>query len=192
MGRIHGLTGFLIFAKEIFAHPARVGAIFPSSKGLAKEMAQQIVLPVPADKFILELGAGTGVMTQALINHGIPSKQIIAVERAKNLAQHLEQRFPESQIIQGDAQHLSELLQNKAHQIGAVVSSLPLRSLPSEMVSAIGDQLADILEKDTPFIQFTYSFSNEHTAPSPHLKPQHTKRIWFNVPPARVEVYSWV
>jgi len=182
--------GLWVFLKEIVMHPARTGAFFPSSRTLAHRMAKQVPLPLKDGGIVVELGAGTGVVTQALIDCGIPRSAIITIERSENLVQHLQKRFPDLKVIHGDAAHLTDLLGKQADQIVAVISCLPLRSLPKEMVKIIGQQLESLLRPDVPLIQFTYSiFSSQKYLP-PHLRLTRSQRIWKNFPPARVEVYQ--
>ena len=71
-------TGFFIFLKEMIANPAAIGAACPSTKQLARHLAGQVPLHYPG--LIVELGGGTGAVTAALLEHAIPSENIIVIE----------------------------------------------------------------------------------------------------------------
>lgn len=70
--------------------------------------------------------------------------------------------------------------------------SLPLRSLPNDLVKEIGAQLEKVLKPGALFIQYTYGLHRKPTPPSAKLQWLHSKYIWLNVPPARVEVFRYV
>jgi phospholipid N-methyltransferase len=117
----------VLFAREIIQNPRAMGAACPSSRHLAQNMAKQV--PILESGYVLELGGGTGTITQALLQH-IPANRLIVVERAPNLASYLQQRFPNSHVLEGDAAQVVKLLGDKAHQVQTIVSGLPFRSLP--------------------------------------------------------------
>jgi phospholipid N-methyltransferase len=82
-----------LFVREIiFAPTISVGAIWPSSGRLAKHLAAQV--PLPSKGLILELGAGTGVVTQALIERGVNPERLVVVERHPPYVQFLRAHFP--------------------------------------------------------------------------------------------------
>lgn len=184
----HGWSGFWLFLKEILSHPTKVGALAPSSDKLAKALAAQVKFPGNED-YIVEIGAGTGAITHALLERGIPVKNIIVIERAKNLVEHLNKRFPRANILEGDAVDLSKLLNGDNQRITTVVSSLPLRSLPEQTVKQIIEQLEKVLSEGGQYIHYTYSFTAHPTELSAAFKHQHSLRIWQNIPPAKVEVF---
>src|SRR5215472_7385643 len=121
------LTDTTLFLQEWIANPQRTGAVVPSSRKLAAAMAQW--LPSDPNSYVLELGPGTGAVTQALLAHGLRQDRLVAIERNPKLAHLLHERFPRAHIITGDAWQLDELLHRRNHPIrhvGAVISSLPL------------------------------------------------------------------
>ena len=179
--------GHLIFFHEIIKNPAAIGAIYPSSNRLAHQLAKQV--PLPVEGYVLELGAGTGVVTQALINRGIPRNKITVVERSPALVKLLRKQFPDLCIIEGDAIHLTQLLSEKANQITTIVSSLPLRSLPPASADKIGQEIDKILAPAGRLIQYTYSFRSYMPHFSGHAKKIYSQWVWINIPPALVEVF---
>jgi phosphatidylethanolamine/phosphatidyl-N-methylethanolamine N-methyltransferase len=177
---------FMVFLHAWMNNPRSIGAILPSSRYLAREMAMQVNVDRPG--FVIELGPGTGVVTAALIQRGVDPSRIIALENDAELVKVLKQRFPRIAVRYADACQLQKVL-GPAIPITAVVSSLPLRSLPKQKVVQMVEGLARILPKDVPFVQFTYSFFGPLSALK-QFKRQYGKRVWRNFPPAKVEVFK--
>jgi phosphatidylethanolamine/phosphatidyl-N-methylethanolamine N-methyltransferase len=175
------------FLRGLIARPKNVGAIAPSSPALARAMAAQI--SVHADASVLELGPGTGVVTEALIARGIAPKNITSIEYDPEFAAMVSARCPGVRVIRGDAFDLAKTLVGCfGGPFAAVISSLPLINFPHAMRNAL---LADIfarLEPGAPFIQFSYRL---HCPVVPPVGASVTRAavIWLNLPPARVWVY---
>ena len=176
----------LLFGREILANPRAMGAICPSSPKLARHMAAQV--PTVGTGLVVELGGGTGTVTAALLERGLDPKQLVVIERSPKLARHLQQRFPGLRVILGDAAHLSRLLP-AGTVIRAVVSGLPLRSLPTRTVRAIATELEQVMAPEALLIQFTYRHRALRALLSRRFQSLHSRMIWGNLPPARVDVY---
>jgi len=182
-----GLGSFLTFARELVANPRAVGAVCPSSSELAQAMARE--LGTLEDGLVLELGAGTGSITEALLRHGVPPARLVAVERSPALAAHLRERFPAIRVIEGDAMWLDRLLGSDAARVRAVVSGLPMRSLPSAVVHEIENQIRQLLPDNGVFVQFTYDLSTPPRNRVAGLRKARTRVVWRNLPPARVDTF---
>jgi phosphatidylethanolamine/phosphatidyl-N-methylethanolamine N-methyltransferase len=180
-------AGLWLFLRELIIHPKAVGAAFPSSTKLARAMAKQIPLKTP--NTIIELGGGTGVITASLLESGIDAKKLVIVERSSALAKHLRKRFPQLHIINGDARELHRLLMLEHEPVSAIVSGLPLRSLPAATVKSIGQQVDRVLAPNGLFIQFTYGLFSKPLSPSPNFYCAYSHHVWWNLPPARVDVF---
>ena len=98
---IAALTDSTLFLREWIVNPQRTGAVAPSSPQLGAAMARW--LPRNRESFVLELGPGTGAVTDALLKHGLRENRLIAIEKNPPLAKLLRKRFPRAQIIAGDA-----------------------------------------------------------------------------------------
>ncbi len=182
------IKGYYLFIKEIFIHPTHVGAILPSSKNLAQRMID--LIPYEQDTIVIELGAGTGAITQALLSSNIPNKHIIVIERSESLVKHLKKRFPQLTVIQGDAQDLETLIIEFKLPTSAIISSLPLRSLSKEEVLSIEKAAKNILMPQGVFIQFTYDLRKSAASPFLYFQKTASQDVWLNIPPARVDVYK--
>src|SRR5256885_1819286 len=175
------------FIGSWFKKPLAVGAVTPSSKPLARTMAQYV--DPHADGPVIELGPGTGPITEALLEHGVKPSRLVLVEFNPTFCQLLRQRFPEATVVQADAYRLRESLSEYSrHEASAVVSGLPLMTKPLRLRLRLLREALALLAPQAPFVQFTYAM----VPPIPKLagvKVEASDRIWRNMPPARVWVY---
>ncbi|MCA8239711.1 MULTISPECIES: class I SAM-dependent methyltransferase [Burkholderia] len=173
-----------LFVREWAGRPASVGALCPSSRHLAREMADAVP---GGDGLVVELGGGTGAVTAALLERGVAPRRLIVVERSPAFVQHLRRRFPGISIVSGDARQLERLLPPGA-TVDAIVSCLPLRTLPREDVAAILGQCQRALSADGVMIQFTYDLRppGRHPLGDPGFVACDSRIVWANLPPARI------
>lgn len=178
-----------LFTKEIWANPRAMGAACPSTPALASRMAAHVPLDQPG--LVIELGGGTGAVTAALLKHGVPTRNLVVVERSPTLAHHLRQRFPRLRVIQGDAVQLEHLLgQDRSQGVASIVSSLPLRSLHPTVTRAISHQFETLLATNGLLIQYTYDLRGTRQRLLPNFRKLSSRIVWGNLPPARVEVFQ--
>ena len=102
----------------------------------------------------------------------------------------MRDRFPHLNVIQGDACELNNLLEEKSGKVHAIVSSLPLKSIPSPIVAKIIDQMYECLEEDGIVIQFTYDLRKKRSPLLKRFERVKSKVVIGNVPPARVDVFK--
>ena len=187
---------YFTFTKATISNPRAVGAACPSSPFLARTMAEQI--DINADGYVIELGGGTGMITRALLAHGVSPDKLITVEFSPDLAQHLREEFPDIHVLEGDAGQLDKLLDdnigkdnvgNDVKNIHAIVSGLPLRSLPKTNVRAIKKHIYNLIGEEGLFIQFTYDLRSS-ASQKQTFQLKKTQTVWRNIPPARVNTYT--
>src|SRR6266849_1163935 len=139
---------------------------------------------------VIELGGGTGSVTKALLEAGLPVDRLIVIERDVRLYKMLRRRFPQLRIVLGDARHLVELLRPLGiDAVSAVVSSLPLVSMSKTMRRQIINQSFALLGDAGRFIQYTYSLSSPLAGREFGLRGRVAARVWLNFPPASVWNY---
>lgn len=180
--KIHHTTP-AIFLHELVKNPGCIGAICPSSQKLARCMVSSI--DTQQAGLVIELGAGTGVMTQALLDHGVKPENLVIIEFAENFYQLLKERFPQLNIIHGDAAQLRNLLP-KNPQINTIVSSLPLISLPPQVRQAIVAQWQSLLHSQGQVVQFTYNLKSTYWQKDIGTTRYREEFVWTNIPPAKV------
>lgn len=177
------------FLRNWLRNPLKTGAVFPSSRALAEAMARPV--PLDGEGVVVELGPGTGVMTQALLDRGIAPERLVLIEYSPDFCTLLAARFPGVRIVQGDAYEPGGSFDDAlaGRPIDAVVSSLPLMARPDAAREAALDHHLSRMAPRAPFIQFTY-------APTLPVRPERVGArveigpyVKRNLPPARVLVY---
>lgn len=177
----------LSFLLEFLTHPKAVGAVLPSSQFVAREVASHI--SKENQGLIVELGAGTGVVTKGLLEAGFSADNLVAIERSKTLVKTLKQKYPHVRIIEGDARQLQTMLGDEQKPVNTIISCLPMRSLP-EVRSVVLREIATILPAGGKLIQVTYCLIKDKFDDIQHFKFLTARRIWKNSPPARIVVWE--
>ncbi len=176
------------FIKSWIDDPGRTGSVTPSSPFLARRMASFVDPAIPGP--VIEIGPGTGPVTEALIERGISEERLILVEYSPEFCALLRQRFPRATVVEGDAYALSTTLAGHLQEKAiAVVSSLPLFNRPPAMRSALAKDAFTLLVEGAPLIQFTYSVISPVPRKGSGLKAFASDWVLRNIPPARVWVY---
>ena len=110
------------FLRSWIEKPLHMGAVMPSSKLLARTMAQYV--DVDSKGPVIELGPGTGAITNALIEHGVDQKRLVLVEYNPGFCALLRDRYPQARVVQGDAYALRASL----FVAPAAISAVPAAS----------------------------------------------------------------
>jgi len=176
------------FIRSWIEKPLSTGAVMPSSRALARTMARYVDLNSSGP--VIELGPGTGPVTQALVEHGIDPARLILVEFNPVFCRLLRSRYPAATVVQGDAYKLRRLLETYLREpAAAVVSGLPLVTKPLRTRLRLIADAMSLLTPGAPFVQFTYAM----VAPIPKalssVTAEASELIWRNIPPARVWIY---
>jgi len=180
--------GEIRFFRSLIEKPLTVGAVAPSGKALARVMAGYVDPGAPGP--IIELGPGTGPVTEALLDRGIDPARLTLVEFDPDFCRHLRQRFPGVHVVQGDAYSLKYTLAGVLHEpAAAFVSGLPLFNKPLKMRLDLLDQASGLMKPDAPFVQFTYNAISPIPRSHGRVRAEASGRVWRNFPPARVWVY---
>ncbi|MFN6953303.1 MAG: class I SAM-dependent methyltransferase [Acetobacteraceae bacterium] len=182
------VTNAGLFFRRWLANPLQMGSIIPSSRTLCERIARHVERA--DDEYVLELGAGTGVVTRAMLDRGIPPGKIIVVEIVPEMAEHLRRVLPGVNVICGDAFAVKDsLMPEWIHKIGTAICGIPLVMLPL----AQQQKFVDAVEAVAPgkgFLLLTYCI----TSPLPYRKlGLDAKRLeWtpMNFPPASVWRYT--
>ncbi len=176
------------FISSWLKNPKNIGAIAPSGPALSRTMAA-IVDPA-VNGVIVELGPGTGPVTAALLERGIYPKRLVLVEFDTKFCGILRMKFPEVNVIEGDAFALDQTLQDHVSApLAAIVSSLPLLNFPQADRQRLIESAMRMMRPRAPFIQFTYGANSPLPAQSHLYETSASKRVWWNLPPARVWTY---
>src|SRR3984893_4556822 len=114
-----GLDDDLRFIRSWLEKPLAIGAVKPSGKVLARTMAQYV--DPDSDGPVIELGPGTGPVTQALVQAGVAPARLVLVGLNASFCRILRSRFPDATLVQGDAYSLRRLLEALLLQPAAAV-----------------------------------------------------------------------
>lgn len=176
---------FLFFRAWLSA-PLRVASVTPSGRALSSLMTAEISAQTGT---VIELGPGTGVFTEALLRQGVAEENLVLVEYGAEFAKQLSFRFPGARTVQMDAAQLRKLPLHGLAPVGAVVSGLPVLSMPIRKVHAILSGAFAHLRHGGAFYQFTYG----PRCPIPRplldrlgLKAKYIGWTPANIPPAAV------
>ncbi len=185
-GRLSG-SDVVPFLKAWLRQPLHVASVAPSSRALANLITREIG---PRTGPVIELGPGTGAFTRALLERGVAERDLVLVESEPDFAALLRERFPLARVAAMDAAGLARAwLVEPPRRAGAVVSGLPVLTMPRDKVAAILTGAFAHLAPGGAFYQFTYTL--RCPIPEPLLRAQGLEsRLvgWTlaNMPPARV------
>jgi len=176
------------FIRSWIERPLSIGAVTPSGKILARTMARYV--DPNSTGPVVELGPGTGPVTEALVEAGVEPSRLVLVEFNPSFCRILRSRYPEATLVQGDAYSMRRLLETLLLQPAvAVVSGLPLITKPIKLRLRLLRDAFDLMLPGAPFVQFTYSVASPLPRRFGGFTVEASERIWMNLPPARVWVY---
>jgi phosphatidylethanolamine/phosphatidyl-N-methylethanolamine N-methyltransferase len=176
------------FLKNWIDNPMKLGAVMPSSIFLARVMAAEV--DVSLDGPVIEIGPGTGPVTEALVAHGVDEARLVLVEFNPEFCALLRQRFPRALVVEGDAYALDTTLAGRLSEpAAAIVSSLPLTTKTMRERLALIESAFGLMRPDAAFVQFTYAVKAPVPAKLAGLKAKASEWVLRNVPPARVWTY---
>jgi phosphatidylethanolamine/phosphatidyl-N-methylethanolamine N-methyltransferase len=140
------------FFKNWLQDPFQVASIVPSSRSLARLMATDL----HSGARVVELGAGTGTLTQALLERGVLPEDLYLVENNDAFARILGMRFPGATIVHAGAETLNERLESLAGTVDYVISGLPIVWFDKDKKTRILDAAFTLLKRGGALHQFTY------------------------------------
>jgi phosphatidylethanolamine/phosphatidyl-N-methylethanolamine N-methyltransferase len=174
-------------------NPVLVGWPFASSYWTARRLARAALdVAIPGGGPVLELGGGTGPVTEALIELGCAKDQLIVVERDAGLCRTLERRFRGLPILHGDALQIADILaRRRVPSVSVVLSGLPMRALkPHDAARCYGGAF-DLMPAGGSIIQYTYGYRSpvDLEAAPIKLDARFVAREWRNFPPMGIWSY---
>ena len=178
----------LRFFKGWIDKPKAVGSIIPTSSVTARRMAS--VIDPSSGLPVLEVGPGTGVITRAILGHGIKPENLYAVEYSEDFVRHLRRHFPGVNVIQGDAFDLDTTLGDKSGTVfDSVVSGVPLLNFPVTHRIGYLNSLLDRIPAGRPVVQLTYGPLSPIPAGRGDYTVEHFDFVIRNIPPTQLWIY---
>lgn len=180
-------TGF--FLRRVLSNPRQLGAVLPSSIYLGRLIAAQVNVSGTAP--ILELGGGTGSLTQSLIKAGVNPDRLYVIELDEELCEFLKHKFPTVHIIHGNAADLQSVLPASIFgSIESTVSGLPLLNMPISVRTAIIKGVFESMGNAGHLIQYTYSHKSSVDSQRYGLTERKVGSTLRNIPPATIWKYT--
>lgn len=174
-----------VFFRNWLQDPFKVASVTPSGRMLAKRMAAGLA----PETTVVELGAGTGTLTDGLHEAGVLDRNLCLVESNPEFAEILRRRFPEATVLAVDADTLDTALPALVGRIDCVISGLPILWFPRPKKIAILKAVFAMLQPDGFMRQLTY-FSRppiaENLLRELGLQARLDARAPLNLPPAFV------
>lgn len=183
----------MFFLGQFLRFPARTGSICPSSRFLAHTLADMALKYNFSQGLIVDLGAGSGVVSHELLKCGVLPQRIVAVDISRRFQNLFRQTCPAIRLHVADARDLLSIISRHYPQfpVQAVISSLPLRSLPFNIVSEIMCEIWKVLQnRGGVLIQYTYAVWMRSSLEQFGFHPMERRYVPMNFPPALVEQYS--
>ena len=180
------IKNWILFFKTYFSKPNVIGSIIPSSTRLSKLMASYI--QNPSKDIIIELGAGTGVVTSQIINRGVDLDKFYSIEFDQNLYIYLKEVFVGfKNLFNIDAGEMTQHLpQNLIGKTDIIICTIPLLVIGKEKVKQIFHEAKKLLKKGAYFFQFTYSPFLPKYIKENNLQAIRCGFCCLNIPPAYV------
>jgi phosphatidylethanolamine/phosphatidyl-N-methylethanolamine N-methyltransferase len=186
-------SDLITFTRFWLRAPKSIGAAVPSGRGLAKLMSNQV--DPKGDGLVVELGAGTGVITQALLAHGVAPSRLLVVEQNPELVALIGRKLPQVKLVCANARTLRQTLAEVAphRPVDTIISSLPLLAMPNRLRWRILLECHYALNGQGNMVQFTYAPYSplpDRVLSSLGWQAKRSGVVWGNVPPAVVWDYD--
>lgn len=175
----------LAFASGVLRDPANVGAVLPASRWLARAIAREVLRT--RCQMVIEIGAGTGAVTRAILAQGYPPDQLYALERDPQFVRWLRQNLPAVGVVKACASEVDRVVRPGVPT--TIVSSLPFKSMPQAEAHRCASALAAALcgSPGSRLVQYSYGFGGlPPFAAAAELRWAKAGVVLRNVPPATV------
>lgn len=181
-----------VFLKEFIKNPLTVGALYPSSKSLAKAIVCSDKM-TPQPRHAVELGPGLGQFSHQILTQFSSLKNYWAFEVNETFQKHLKKTYPKIKTVPHCATHAHQTLSDHLGRIDFVVSGLPFANMPALTTTQVLDSCEKLLRPGGVFSTFVYI----HTFLLPKMyqfrkdlrsrfRTVELKFVIFNFPPAVV------
>jgi phosphatidylethanolamine/phosphatidyl-N-methylethanolamine N-methyltransferase len=140
------------FFRSWLQDPFNVASVVPSSRWLARLMAADLG---PGAR-VVELGAGTGTLTDAILARGVRPADLYLVEQCAPFVDILRSRFPKALVLRADAADLAKHFEPLIGTVDYVISGLPILWFAKDKKTRILAEAFSLLRPDGRFHQFTY------------------------------------
>ena len=186
---VSGMREGFGFLRAWLRQPKSVGSVWPTSAPMARKMAA--VIDLSSDLPVLEVGPGTGTITKAILDTGLPHKGLWALEYSHEFAARLKAKYPLAHVIEGDAFELARSLGADGPKLfDSAISGLPLLNFPVAVRVSFVEQVLELLPAGRPLIQFSYGPKSPVPPGLGRYKVRRAGMVLRNIPPAQLWVFT--
>lgn len=179
-----------LFFRRWLKNPRQLGTLAPISVKLSMLAAKEALSQYAPGTPVVEIGAGTGRLTRALLYSGVKPEDLTVVELDGEMCRFLKQSIPNIRVIEGDANQLPELLGTEmCAKVGVVVSAIPLMYLDECLRKSLINAAFSVLKPQAKIIHVTYNPKSPLNFWD-GVKQSRVAATWFNIPPGFVWKYQ--
>lgn len=178
----------IVFLREFLRNPYQVASIIPSSRFLERRAIA--LAGVKTARMVVELGAGTGGTTRAILRELPKDGKLLVIEINPRFCAHLRRIKDERLLVHsGTAQELCEILTARGlHAPDAIISGIPFSTIGNDIGSRILAAVKSALGTGGRFVAYQFRKQVDDLA-SPLLGRARVELELFNIPPMRL--YRW-
>lgn len=175
-----------LFFRRWLKNPRQLGTLAPISVKLSMLAAKEALTQYKPGTPVVEIGAGTGRLTRALLSCGVQPQDLTVVELDKEMCDFLRKSIPNIHVIEGDAIHLGKLLPSEiCEEVGVVISAIPLMYLQEPLRKSLMKAAFSILRPEAKIVHVTYNPKSPLNFWK-EIKQSRAAVAWFNFPPGFV------
>lgn len=178
-----------VFFQRWMANPLSMGSVTPSSSYLRRIIGKNVVCG--PDQVVVEFGAGTGAVTRALLESGLPGDRIYSLEIDHELATFLSGVYPDVNVLEGDCRNVDQMIPaGLVGKVGTVVVGIPMITLPFDLQREIVDATFRVMPEGSRFLLYTYCITSPLNMDKLGLTGERVGWTPLNIPPASVWAYK--
>jgi phospholipid N-methyltransferase len=178
----------VVFFKEFLKNPRQIGSVTPSSRVLERRIVE--IAGVASARLVVELGAGTGGTTRAILDAMGPDARLVVVEINRQFCTLLR-RIDDPRLVVhcGSASDLRDAVsQYDLRAPDAVISGIPFSTIERRAGSLILETISSLLAPGGRFVAYQWR-SRVDDLSRPLLGPARVEVALLNIPPQRL--YWW-
>jgi len=174
-----------LFLKKFLGKGLEISSAVPSSPALVEAVLSHVDFSRPCT--IVELGAGVGPLTEAVVERLRPDQRFVAVENDADFCKILRRRFPDTTLLEADATDIAEPLAHMGiNRVDYVLSGLPSPNLPPRAVGRMWRWLRSSMAPDGAFVQITVAPVLYRSFYRRLFEVVDYEMVWMNLPPGGV------
>ena len=181
------------YIKQFLRDPKSTGSIAPSNEELSELVTETARLGEMGT--VVELGSGTGVFTEKILEKKNPETLFFAIEINPEFCEATKSRCPSVTVYKDSAENMRKYLeQHGKDSCDCIISSLPWAVFDHGTQDRLLDVIWDVLRPGGKMVTFSYSISMmvpnarrfRSMLRSKFSNVIKSKTVWSNFPPAFV------